>query len=299
MQWAFALYPYCLFAAAVAWVLRTGRPRREIWVLHALGSANVAAFAFLSGAWAFTSIYLGYAALIAYVAALARSLLRERRLHAAYRDRRGGIPLVPAVTLAAFAALNLMALAARVAPAGAIDARFPLGPGTYAVLQGGDSVVTNPFHVASGTPLALDIVKLNDLGNRAAGIAPRALEAYAIFGERVHSPCDGLVARVRDGLADNPPAHPDVANASGNHVVVRCGDAEIMLAHLQKGSIAVTPGLTVRSGDLIGRIGNSGHSMEPHLHIDAAAGSGPLPLVFGGRFLSAGDTVTVTQSGDR
>jgi hypothetical protein len=264
-----------------------------MWLLHALASANVAAFAYFCGSWAFTSVYLAHVALIAYLAACARSLRRARRLHRAYRDGRGAMPFVPVAVLAAFAALNVMALAARMAPAGAIDARFPLGPGTYAVLQGGDSVVTNPFHVASGTPLALDIVKLGGLGNRAAGVSPAALEAYAIFGERLGSPCDGLVARVRDGLPDNPPAHPDVANASGNHVVLRCGDAEIMLAHLQKGSIVVAPGVTVRSGALIGKVGNSGHSMEPHLHIDASKGTAARPLLFGGRFLSAGDTVSV------
>lgn len=292
MQWAFALFPWCLCAFAAGWMLRTGARSRGAWLLDALACANVAAFAFLSGAWAFTSHYLSYAAPLLFIAAFVYSLRRMKRREDRSSNRVGAGRLVfPATLLAVFGVLNILALGARVAPAGGIDVRFPLATGSYYVLQGGDSVVTNPFHVASGAPLALDIVKLTALGNRADGVAPRALEAYAIFGDPVLSPCDGVVARVRDGVADNPPAHPDPANGGGNQVVVRCAGAEIRLVHLRRGSVAVAPGLAVKAGQLLGRVGNSGHSLEPHLHIDARVGASPRALVFGGRFLSAGDVV--------
>ena len=38
---------------------------------------------------------------------------------------------------------------------------FPLASGTYHVLQGGSSAVTNPFHALGGSRFALDIVRLN------------------------------------------------------------------------------------------------------------------------------------------
>jgi murein DD-endopeptidase MepM/ murein hydrolase activator NlpD len=258
------------------------RPRtRGLWLLHASAGAGVVAFAFLSGAWAFTSHFLRYAAVLLFLAAAVHSYRRRK-------TRESG-SFLPASLAAVFGTLTLLALAARIAPAGGLDARFPLAGGDYYVLQGGDSVVTNPFHAASGTPLALDIVKLNAVGNRARGVAPPMLEAYAIYGEAVLSPCDGLVVRIREGHADNPPAHPDTAGGSGNHVVVRCGEAEILLGHLLKGSIGVTPNAPVEAGQPLGKVGNSGHSMEPHLHVDASVQGKGIALLFRGRFLSAGD----------
>jgi murein DD-endopeptidase MepM/ murein hydrolase activator NlpD len=36
---------------------------------------------------------------------------------------------------------------------------------------------------------------------------------------------------------------------------------------LQRGSIRVEPGQRVRAGDTIGKVGNSGNSSEPHVHL--------------------------------
>jgi len=41
----------------------------------------------------------------------------------------------------------------------------------------------------------------------------------------------------------------------------------LLLNHLKKDSIIVKPGDRVKTGDLIGRVGNSGSTSEPHLHI--------------------------------
>src|SRR5205814_884061 len=38
-------------------------------------------------------------------------------------------------------------------------------------------------------------------------------------------------------------------------------------AHFQQGSIVVTVGQQVTAGKLLGRVGNSGSSTEPHLHL--------------------------------
>jgi murein DD-endopeptidase MepM/ murein hydrolase activator NlpD len=65
------------------------------------------------------------------------------------------------------------------------------------------------------------------------------------------------------------------------------------MAHLLKGSITSQVGSLVKSGDAIAKIGNSGNTSEPHLHIHARkvntgkailAGEG-LPITFDGKFL--------------
>ena len=45
-----------------------------------------------------------------------------------------------------------------------------------------------------------------------------------------------------------------------------------MYAHLRQGSVAVRTGQRVEAGDLLGEIGNSGSSTEPHLHFHVADG---------------------------
>jgi murein DD-endopeptidase MepM/ murein hydrolase activator NlpD len=46
-----------------------------------------------------------------------------------------------------------------------------------------------------------------------------------------------------------------------------------VLAHLQNGSIEVQVGARVRAGQYIGRVGNSGNTIEPHLHLHVMSGS--------------------------
>lgn len=97
-----------------------------------------------------------------------------------------------------------------------------------------------------------------------------------------------------DGLPDENAPHPDPENPAGNHVVVRCAQqgVDVLLAHVMNGSVAVKPGQSVEVGQFLGRVGNSGNSSEPHLHIHAVkTGSGSVldgegvPIRFDGRFL--------------
>jgi len=66
----------------------------------------------------------------------------------------------------------------------------------------------------------------------------------------------------------------------------------VVLAHLRQGSVEVAAGEDVAVGSRLGRVGNSGNSSEPHLHIHAVRGrivdpaevfaSGtPVPMRFG------------------
>ncbi|MEZ7171746.1 M23 family metallopeptidase [Sporosarcina sp. OR05] len=57
------------------------------------------------------------------------------------------------------------------------------------------------------------------------------------------------------------------------------------MAHMKEGSVAVAKGDTVTTGQLLGKVGNSGNTSEPHLHIHAELDGKGVPLTFDGRFL--------------
>jgi hypothetical protein len=57
-------------------------------------------------------------------------------------------------------------------------------------------------------------------------------------------------------------------NAGGNHVVVDIGgNRYAFYAHMRPGSGAVKVGDHVRAGQILGHVGNTGSSTEPHLHM--------------------------------
>lgn len=95
-----------------------------------------------------------------------------------------------------------------------------------------------------------------------------------------------------------PVSEGDPQNPAGNHVELETADGvRIFLAHMLKGSVRVSTGDRVRRGDPLGKVGNSGNTSEPHLHIHAVRGGRGLfegkgvPLTFGGRFLVRNDRV--------
>jgi murein DD-endopeptidase MepM/ murein hydrolase activator NlpD len=55
--------------------------------------------------------------------------------------------------------------------------------------------------------------------------------------------------------------------------VIDHGNGEFsMIAHLQKGSVRVKPGDTVRQGQVVGLMGNSGDTSGPHVHYQLQSG---------------------------
>jgi murein DD-endopeptidase MepM/ murein hydrolase activator NlpD len=46
-------------------------------------------------------------------------------------------------------------------------------------------------------------------------------------------------------------------------------ESSLWLGHFRQGSISLRPGDVVSRGQELGRVGNSGHSNRPHLHISA------------------------------
>jgi murein DD-endopeptidase MepM/ murein hydrolase activator NlpD len=125
------------------------------------------------------------------------------------------------------------------------------------------------------------------------------LDDYYVYGRAVFAAAAGVVVEVRDSEPDAEVGHWQLRRASGNHVIVRVAPNEFLfIAHLQRGSIAVAPGERVRAGQPIGRVGNSGNTSEPHLHLHLQDTPTPylgegIPLYFrnyraGGRFVDRG-----------
>jgi murein DD-endopeptidase MepM/ murein hydrolase activator NlpD len=80
-----------------------------------------------------------------------------------------------------------------------------------------------------------------------------------------------------DGLPDSPPgglpAGLPLEQADGNHVVLDLGDGRFALyAHLKPESVLVSKGQFVRRGQVLGLVGTSGNSSEPHLHFQVTDG---------------------------
>jgi len=175
----------------------------------------------------------------------------------------------------------------------------PLRGGTFYVMGGGGNWSVN--HHAFFIPYqryALDITQVGALGFRAAGMSPVTLEEYRIFGAEILAPCEGEVLTIENGLPNQKPLDPDTSHLPGNHVVLLCRGYSVVLAHMQPGSVTVRVGETVKVGQLLGRVGNSGSTMEPHLHVHAVEGRQvdgrgvAAPVLVDGEFLIKGDTFT-------
>lgn len=91
-------------------------------------------------------------------------------------------------------------------------------------------------------------------------------------GVDVLAAAPGRVARLRDGVADisvRAAGAPSVANAEcGNGVVIDHGNGwETQYCHLARGSLRVKVGDVVAAGAPIARVGLSGATEFPHLHM--------------------------------
>ncbi|PQJ35369.1 hypothetical protein BSZ35_12850 [Salinibacter sp. 10B] len=178
------------------------------------------------------------------------------------------------------------------------NVELPLHGEQYYVVHGGGTYPLN-YHglFASSQTYAVDITQLNEWGMRASGLYPEELKQYNIYGAPVYSPVGGTVVRAVDRFADLTPGNRQPEHPSGNHVWVRQDSLYVVLAHLQHGSIRVSPGDRVAAGQPIGAVGNTGNTSEPHLHVHALTYDGhtsspdtlhrngtPVPLAFNGRF---------------
>ena len=98
--------------------------------------------------------------------------------------------------------------------------------------------------------------------------------SYYCYDAPVLSSTAGKVVGLLDGIPENVPHSEKKAvdinliNVGGNHLVVDIGGGRYAFyAHMRPGSLRVKLGDQVTVGQLLGNVGNSGNSSEPHLHM--------------------------------
>lgn len=273
---------------AFAWrVCRTRFETRTAWLIAVGEMLAFSAFIFIVGRWDVAGIHVRNLLAIALLAAILFSATRlaDRpwRAEGPVSDWRAHWSRI--LSGAAFAIASFYIGAGLFIRDDPQAFAFPLRDGSFLVGQGGSRLLLNHHFSHRTQRHAADIVGLNAAGFRAAGLHPAEAERYAIWNAQVVSPCAGRVVEVRDGLADMVPPRMDPDQAAGNHLILECTGTRIELAHFRNGSLLVAPGDRVEIGDPLGRVGNSGNSSEPHLHVhamDAATGR-PVQMTFDGR----------------
>jgi hypothetical protein len=134
------------------------------------------------------------------------------------------------------------------------------------VVWGGPTPKVNYHAVMADQRWAFDLMITVD--GRSFRSDGTRLEDYHAYGRPVLAPAAGVVRSVRNDEPDEPVGASRVLRAAGNHVVLEVAPGEFLfVAHLQRGSIRLEPGDVVSAGQVIGRVGNSGNSSEPHVHL--------------------------------
>lgn len=236
-----------------------------------LAAAGGVAFSYFTAPWGVFGFPVRYTIAALFLAATIFSLRRVRAEDDTSRESPFR-PLIKIILAFVFGGVALGVLRAHDVPPGAIDLGFPLRDGSFVVGHGGSTPAANTYSFDAAQKYAVDVMKLNAAGMRARGFFPSDPRAYAIFGAPVLSPCAGAVKTV-----------------AKDSVVLRCGDADVTIAHLQ--NIGVKPGAQVPRGAAIARIGEAGNDIEPHLHVFATRNGVAVPARFDGRWLVRNDIV--------
>jgi hypothetical protein len=144
--------------------------------------------------------------------------------------------------------------------------RLPLD-GPITVGWGGATPDVN-YHVVSPDQRWAYDLTVAEQGQPFRGDGTR-LEDYYCYGLPVLAPAGGVVRSVFTQARDMPIGDmSETEHAGGNQIVIEVAAGEFLfLCHLQPGSITVAPGDEVRAGQVLGHVGNSGHTSAPHLHI--------------------------------
>jgi murein DD-endopeptidase MepM/ murein hydrolase activator NlpD len=147
------------------------------------------------------------------------------------------------------------------------DVRFRLPlDGPVTVVWGGPTLAVNYHATMPDQRWAFDLLVTHD--GRTFHNDGLKLEDYYTYGRPVLAPAAGTVRVAQNDQPDQPLGQSHLLSGAGNYVVLEVAPREFLfIAHMQPGSVAVAPGYRVSAGDVIGRVGNSGNSSEPHVHL--------------------------------
>lgn len=273
-------------------------PNKLHWISNVLAMTATLCFLWLNARWDILSMYfrmlLPLLLLVAIYMAYRRIRVPEKPWSRAANISTHAVNLVLIVLMSG---ISWKILIGYPTPAAVIDLASPLRGSNFVVLHGGASPLINGHYWITPQNYALDILGQDRLGRSATAFSDRKeLGAYPIFSAPLYSPCDGTVMLAVDEFADQRPPKTDRENLAGNHVMIACKGVEIVLAHMKKDSIRVQPGEKVTTNTVLGEVGNTGNTSEPHLHIHAETASDSNEILDGkgvaftidGRFLVRG-----------
>ncbi len=131
---------------------------------------------------------------------------------------------------------------------------------------------------------ALDFQKLN-YENKIYNNSGEKLEDYPTYKSEVYSAVYGVVVALENGIKDNKIGDVNIEHNWGNYIIIDAGfGIYIKVAHLLKGSIKVTLNQSIKVGEVLALVGNSGRSSYPHLHFQVQSmpivGADTLPFSF-------------------
>lgn len=166
---------------------------------------------------------------------------------------------------------------------------------------------------AANQEFAIDFGMLGPNSRTHAGAGAR-LADYSDYGKDVLAAADGVVVEAHDGAPESdsnlqqPGESADAymqrtmaqqnellmkgyLEPLGNYVVIKHEGGEYSdYAHLRTGTVKVKKGDAVKRGQVVGQLGHSGNSTEPHLHFQVTDGPDPMysrgiPVVFSNVFV--------------
>ncbi len=200
--------------------------------------------------------------------------------------------------------------------------RFPLA-GTWYVGAGPN--LESPHRWAANEEFAYDLAALGGEGLTHKGDGSHLADYYG-YGRDVLAVADGVVVEVgadateADGRLQQPgESEEDFYKRTvleqnkllaqsykaplGNYVIIRHAGGEFShSAHLKQGSVRVKAGDAVKQGQVIGQLGQTGNSTEPHLHFQLTDGPDPmysrgLPIRFKNAVNTLGSGGSYLQTG--
>ncbi|WP_082233080.1 M23 family metallopeptidase [Halobacillus massiliensis] len=279
-------------------LLKNVYPGRKLLIADWLGTGMFIAFLFFIGPWHIFIYYLRYVWVVLFIVTTFFVIKKVSRLpvkgpkNKSYKFSMGiaifltiyfGFVAVTGITGYFFTDKEK-----------AIKLEFPMKDGVFSTGHGGADPSINYHNEYPPQQYAYDILQINGFGMRAAGLTPDDLEKYKIYGTPLYSPCSGEVLAAVDQYDDIPPSLSSDSkpeDPAGNHIILACKGAEVHIAHMKPGTVEVEKGDEMNTGDILGEVGNTGNTTEPHLHIHAEKDGVGVPITFNDRFLKRNSLV--------
>lgn len=179
-----------------------------------------------------------------------------------------------------------------------INLYFPFKNGSYYIKSGGSNKWLN-YHRSLDTIYhkAFDIIKINKYGYSGNSVfkpASRKEDLY-IYSDSVFSPINGKIVDIINSEKDHHIGNQnDFKDLQANGIAIESNGYIIELIHFKQNSIHLNVGDSIKPGEFIGLIGNSGQSGQPHLHIHALNMElEPVNILFNGKSYQYNDIITV------